>query len=223
MQTAEFNPDDFSNTAEADKSLLVKFFPKTVPDQAETAKNGRPCFKDKTYIEIRIAGQRDAQACRPVTHADKQRFPAHFKAYEDRVAPPTEGMPLTEWAQVSRTQVEELTFLNVKTVEQLASISDSNIAGYMGGYTLRDKAKKYLETAGADKIDLEKEEMRDEIAELKAMVKSLMAVPVNAQALNEPMKAETEINVLDVSGMLDAPEVDKLAPKPRAARAKRTK
>ena len=69
MQTAEFNHNDFSNTAEADKALMVRFFYKNVENKMESQAQGRPIFKEKTYIEIRIAGQRDAQACSPCGQA----------------------------------------------------------------------------------------------------------------------------------------------------------
>ena len=153
MQTADFNHNDFSNTTEADKSLMVKFFYKNVQNKMESQKQGRPIFKEKTYIEIRIAGQRDAQACRPATHSDKQRFAAHFEAFEKRVEPPTEGTPLAEWALITRTQAEELSFLHIKTVEQLATVKDGNMQNFMGGYSLREKAAKWLKTDTAEKVD----------------------------------------------------------------------
>ena len=197
MQTADFNHNDFSNTAEADKALMVKFFYKNVQNKLESEKQGRPVFKEKTYIEIRIAGQRDAQACRPVTHQDKQRFPAHFEAFEKRMEPPTEGMPLLEWSLVSRSQAEELAFLHIKTVEQLATVKDGNIQNFMGGYALREKAVKWLETSNAETVDREKEEMREELATLKAQVADLLAAggdvkTENTSALDEDT---TEVTV----------------------------
>jgi hypothetical protein len=78
-----------------------------------------------------------------------------------------------EWNLITRTQAEELAFLHIKTVEQLASVKDSNIQNFMGGYTLRDKAKKWLETDNTDRIDAEKEEMREDIKMLKARIAEL--------------------------------------------------
>ena len=174
MQTADFNHNDFSNTSEADKNLLVKMFTKEVQNKLESQAQGRAIFKEKTYIEIRIAGQRDAQACRPITHADKQRFPAHWEAYQKRVEPPTEGTPLSQWAVISRTQAEELAFINVKTVEQLSTVADTNIQNFKGGYGLREKAVKWLENAGIEADKRDKAEMRDEIEELKAQIAKLV-------------------------------------------------
>ena len=175
MQQADFNHNDFSNQSEADKALMVRFFYKERPDKTLTAKEGRPMFKEVTYIEIRVAGQRDVQACRPASMTDKQRFPLHFEAFEKRVEPPSEGMPLSEWSQITRSEAEELTFMSVKTVEQLASMKDSNLGNFRGGYTLRDKAAKWLKTSLVEAEARDKAEMADTIAELQAQVQQLLA------------------------------------------------
>ena len=206
MQQAEFNHNDFGDTSEADKSLMVKFFYKEVQNKMESQKQGRPVFKEKLYIEIRIAGQRDVQACRPATHADKQRFPRHLDAFERRVEAPTEGMPLSEWPKITRSQAEELSFNNVKTVEQLASMKDSNLSKMMNGYSLRDAAVKWLELNSAETVDREKEEMRSEIAELKLLVAKLMA-------------DKTDEPAAELESPLDEPE-EAPAPRPRKTRAK---
>jgi hypothetical protein len=173
MQTAEFNHEDFSDAAEADKSLLVRFFYKNVQNKLESQQLGRPVFKEKTYIEIRVAGQRDVQACRPVTYADKQRFPRHYEAFEKRVEPPTEGMPLIEFPAITRTQAEELSFMNVKTVEQLASMKDANLSKFMNGYKLRDQAVKWLESNTLAVDDAEKSELKATVAAMKVQIAQL--------------------------------------------------
>lgn len=208
MQQAEFNHNDFGDTAEADKSLMVKFFYKEVQNKMESQKQNRPVFREKLYIEIRIAGQRDVQACRPATHADKQRFPRHLDAFERRVEAPTEGMPLVEWPKITRSQAEELSFNNVKTVEQLASMKDSNLAKMMNGYSLRDAAVKWLELNSAETVDREKEEMRTELAELRSIVEKL------GYTKDEPAEPAAELE-----SPLDEPEAAP-APRPRKTRAK---
>ena len=69
MQTADFNHQDFTHQgmAEADKSLLVKFFYKTRPDKAASDAEGRPMFKETEYIDIKINGNRSGGACRPAS------------------------------------------------------------------------------------------------------------------------------------------------------------
>lgn len=143
------NYRDFENGAQStlDESLLVKFFLKDREDKAKSLTEGRPIFKEVEYIDIRIAGSKDGGACRPATHHDRQRFPRHYAAFQQRIELPTEGTPLAEWPLMQRRQVEELSFHNVKTVEQLVAMSDSNAAQFMGINALKKKAIAWLEHA----------------------------------------------------------------------------
>ena len=166
----DINPEDFktSQAARLDEQLMVRFFYKEVQNKLESAAQGRPIFKEKEYIEIRIAGQRDPQACRPATHADKSRFPRHYEAFQKRMESPTEGTPLSEWTLITRSRAEELSFLNVKTVEQIAGMGDNQLSGIMGGYSLREQAQKWLDHAGDVRIEEEKQDLLDRIAALEA-------------------------------------------------------
>jgi len=212
MQTAEFNHEDFANQAEADKALMVRFFYKNVQNKLESQTLGRPVYKEKEYVEIRVAGQRDVQACRPATHMDKQRFKPHYDAFIARVEPPTEGMPLAEWSLMPRTQVEELSFMNVKTVEQLASMKDSNLQKFMNGYKLRDQAVEWLANNDEATNDKEKAELKETVTMLQAEVAKLLAI------VNVP-EAEVDETPVDPSAAIAVPEaeVDETPVDPSAA------
>ncbi len=147
MQTADFNHQDFEASAQnkLDENLLVKFFTQQKEDKTASLKEGRPIFKDVEYVDIKVPGQRSGGACRPATYRDKQRFPRHYAAYKQRVEMPMEGTPLSEWPLMSRSQVEELSYHNVKTVEQLVGMSDSAASQFMGMNTLKAKGKMWLE------------------------------------------------------------------------------
>ena len=184
MQIADFNPDDFQSEAQSkmDEGLLVKFYIKPIQNSAATAEQGKPVFKDAEYIEIRTPGQKNYVA-RPVKPADLTRFPRHYKAYKDRTSDNEliEGTLLREWPMITRSQVEELSFANVKTVEQLIAMPDSNASQFMGMNMLKAKAKTWLKRATEDKAKSDLEEAlakRDgEIEELKAAVAALQAKP----------------------------------------------
>jgi hypothetical protein len=181
MQMADFNHNDFTRAgaSEADKSLLVKFFIKARPDSEKTLSEGRPVFKDVEYIDIKIPGNRNAGACRPATEDDKKRFPAHYRAFKDRVNDaPMEGTPLTEWSLMSRSMAEELSFCHVKTVEQLATMADAQASRFMGLMPLRERAKLWLENSKKEKpmweMDQKIRAQREEIEELKTAVTRLL-------------------------------------------------
>lgn len=168
MQQADFDHTLFEQGNNAgDASLLVKFFLKTVPDKTKSAEENRAMFKDVEYVDIRVAGSRTSNVCRPARPADIARFPRHYEAFKNRQEMPTEGTPLIEWALISRSQAEELAFINVKTVEQLAALSDNFASQRMGGYDLKAKAIKWLEMAKENGTPLALQEKLDE-AEARA-------------------------------------------------------
>jgi hypothetical protein len=179
MSVADFNHEDFeqSHQSEQDERLLVKFYVKAVEDKTRSKTEGRPVFKDREYIDIKIPGSRDG-AARPATYRDKQRFAKHYAAFKQRVETPQEGTPLREWGPISASMCEELAFQNIKTVEQLADVSDTLCQGFMGAQTFKAKAKRYLERMKEEvSVDRLQEELASRdvlLANLQTQIDSLM-------------------------------------------------
>jgi hypothetical protein len=173
----DVNPDDFrpGNEQRMDEQLMVKFFLKEREDKAQTVATGSPKFKEVEYIEIRVPGKRGAQACRPATWRDKQRFPRHYEMFQKRVEMPEEGTPLGQWPQVTRSQVEEFSFLGIKTVENAANMADVHAQKIQGGLMLKRRAAEWLEESNATALIAEKEALQTRIADLEASMKAMMA------------------------------------------------
>ena len=187
MTIADFNHEDFeqARAAEHDEKLLVKFFYQTIKDETASKEQGRAVFKDCEFIDIRIPGMRGSGATRRASYRDKQRFPRHYSAFQQRVELPEEGTPLSEWPLVSRSLAEELAFLGVKTVESLASIADSSAGDIMGGLTLKAKANKWLEKA---KNDVSLEQMEAELAKRDTLIANMQAQLDELQAASKPKR-----------------------------------
>jgi hypothetical protein len=152
-----------------DDHLLVKFFMHPRKSQAKSEEAGRPIYQEEPYVQIMQPGNKDSIVIRPATDMDKHRFAEHFRKFEARESQDVvEGTLLDEWAGISRSQAEELKFLNVKTVEQLAGMSDSNAQNVMGLNMLKQKANKFMETAEANATD-------EKFAALEAKYEALMA------------------------------------------------
>ena len=185
------NPDDFRASSEArmDEQLMVKFFLKEREDKAKTIETGSPKFKEVEYIEIRVPGKRDVQAVRPATFRDKQRFPKHYDMFQRRVEAPEEGTPLGQWPQVSRAQVEELSFLGVKTVEAMANMADTHAHKLHGGIMLKRRAGEWLEDSSATKLIAEKEALMERITALEATMKDMAGDKATIEEeIEEPAK-----------------------------------
>lgn len=172
LTDAAFQSGQRNGRFAGDERLYVKFFKKPVQDMAATAEEGRPIFGEVDYVEIRAPGNKSSVVCRPARDMDKQRFSEHWKRYQDRVEQQdVDGTPLEEWAMITRSQVEELKFFNIFTVEQLAHVSDGNAQKFMGINILRQKAQEFIEQANVDEIA-----KRDElIAQMQARLEALEA------------------------------------------------
>jgi len=179
MLALDTNPDHFktNQSSAMDDTLAVKFFYKPKQDKEASVTEGRPIFNEIEYIDIRVAGKAHSQACRPATFADKERFPRHYEAFKKRVEMPEEGTLLAEWPQISRSQVEELTFMNIKTVEQLIACSDTHINKMFGGLNLRRQAEEWLENADAGKLVADKAALEERVAQLEKLLAAKVEVP----------------------------------------------
>lgn len=125
-----------------DNHLWVQFNMEPMADDAETAKEGRPIFREVEHIKIMQPGNKESIVIRPVTEMDKARFRQQYENWKAGNKEVLEGTPLEHWPRVTRAQVEELKFFNVRTVEQLANMSDANAQKFMGIATLRKLARE---------------------------------------------------------------------------------
>jgi hypothetical protein len=174
--------DSSAGRYRGDNHLLVKFFTHPRLNTTRSAEEGRPIYVDTPYIQIMTPGNKDSIVIRPATEMDKARFAEHYRKYqarEDQDA--VEGTLLEEWPAISRSQVEELKFLNIRTVEQLANLSDSNGQHIMGVNMLKQKAVKFLDEAKGGALQ-----------EAQEMIRQLSARLAALEAVEEPEEEEED-------------------------------
>lgn len=182
MLGTSINPDDFKE-GEGDDRLLVKFFLKSMQDQTASKESGRAVFKEVEYVSIAVPGSRDALAVRPATHADKQRFHRHYQAFQQRTEVAELGTPLSEWPAITRSQVEELAYVNIKTVESLSKVDDNRVGNIMGGQTLKAKAQAFLDDIDEVAVLREQnQELTEQLASLSERLEQLEAKPAKKPA-----------------------------------------
>jgi hypothetical protein len=194
MQTADFNPDDFTQSGQSalDEQLFVRFYLKERQHPSASKEAGRPIFREVEYVEIRAPGSRDFVA-RPAKEKDRARFPRHYAAFKQRIEAPQEGTPLKEWSLVTRSQAEELAFFNVKTVEQLAETADVHLSNFMGGSGLKRKAQEWLESTSAARADAKQQEaLQEMLASRDAQIATLIKELAELKAANSLAPEETE-------------------------------
>ena len=215
-----------------DENLLVRFFIDAVEDTAETAKQGRKIFKDVEWIDIRIPGSRDA-VIRPVRpkgpQNDIDRFPRHYSLFKARIGNDEQvvGTPLAAWPWqgMTRSRVEELKFLNIRTVEQLAGMSDSLGMKIMGYHGMKQAAQAFLESTKATAPLLRLQALLDK-ALLKIEEQGTAIARMNAEKLGVPMEAvsasgaaRAEVDAI-LAGAKAEPDPEKTLPPVRKPKSK---
>jgi uncharacterized protein YunC (DUF1805 family) len=174
--------------SEADRRLLVKFTLVPTHQEFESIKEGRPVYKDEEVIQIMIPGSRNVIASK-VNPSHRQRFAKQYAAFKAGQAQAITGTPLSVLVWMTPAQQAEFGALNVKTVEQLATLPDNVAHRFMGAQAIKQRAQAYLDSAKdqAPMLRLQAElETRDEqIAQMQAQIQELIAaakpkVPIKA-------------------------------------------
>jgi len=198
--------------------LYVQFYMHSVQDSAESLIQGRSIFNEVEYVRIRTPGDKSSIIERPLRFGplpgdDNNRFAQEYFMFKQGVADPLIGTPLTEWPQVTSSQVNEMVHFNVRTVEQLATMSDTNAQNFAGILKLREKAKVFLQNAKdqAPLLQMQNElESRDN--QIETMMNQMQEMQGELAAL-KGMPAPTPIVIPDPVIIPPEPEVP--APKKR--------
>jgi len=186
MQTADFDVSDFNSREAADKSVYVKFYIRPKENEAKSAEEGRPIYEDKEYVEIRTPGNTTNIVQRPVTDMDKKRFAAAYREFKAGDTEQVIGTPLVEAPWITRSQVEELSYLRIRTVEQLANVGDDVCTRIPGLFKLKQRAQQMEVNAEKQapfiKLQKEREDMQAQIDSLKETVEAQAAIIKQWQA-----------------------------------------
>lgn len=164
-----------------EKKALVKFEKRAKEDREASIAAGHYVAKDVDFVIITPAGG-SLVVEREVDDEIKARYGAHYQAWKNGQEEPETGTPIRQWPVVSPAQVENLLACNVRTVEELASLSEQGVQRLgMGGQALRQRAKSWLEAsenAGvlAEKIhtlEVENNRLNDLVKDLSETIERL--------------------------------------------------
>lgn len=180
MEVADFDVSEFENRNAGDKSVMARFYVRPVKDESASAEAGRPIYKDREYVEIRAAGNSQNIVQRPVTDMDRQRFPRQYNLFLAGNSDQVVGTRLSEVAWMSRSQVEELAYLKIFTLEQLSELNDQVCINTPGLHDLKRRAKLALEQAA-------------NAAPLTALQEENTQLKNQLEALAETVKEQTKL------------------------------
>lgn len=174
LEAADFNVEDFESRTSADKNVYVKFYTRPVMDQSASDEAGRPIYKDREYIEIRTPGNQSSIVERPVSDLDRQRFRQSYNLFKAGESEQLIGTPLAEAPWITRSQVEELAYLRIRTLEQLSVVGDDVCTKISGLFKLKQRAAAMVEHSEKQRpfiaLQKENEDLRGELEALRQAV-----------------------------------------------------
>lgn len=133
-------------------STIPRFHMEAVEDPNGVAKVGHRVWFQQERVQIIQPGNPNSPVLL-VNDEHRQRWPEHYKRFRDGEDFVSEGMPLEQWPFLKKTHVMELKAQGIHTVEQCAGLSDLACQNMgMGGRSIRDNAKAYLDDSAATAI-----------------------------------------------------------------------
>jgi hypothetical protein len=187
--TYEANVGDFADSQESDHKTYVKFYIHPVHDEEKSAEEGRPIFNDLEYVEIRTPGNETNIIRTPVNELLKRRFSAQYRAFKAGEIEQNTGTPLSEVPWITRSQVEELSYLRISTIEILSEVNDDICTRHPGLFKLKQRAQLYVQQAkeSAPNLRLQKEN-EDMKARLDSLEETIQQQATIISELKGPAK-----------------------------------
>lgn len=143
------------------------FYLREVQNKARSKVEGRICFDQKEYVEIFVPGEKHLRPNRPVTDADKKRWPVAYGKFQQTREETLDGTPVEQWPYLNRAQVAEMKANGIMTIEAIADIPDGLLERLgRNGRDIQKRAKQFLQPQS----DTEKE-LRGQVALLEGQVR----------------------------------------------------
>lgn len=181
---ADFDVADFENP-NSGKGLHARFYLHPEQDDVRSSEEGRPIFVDVEYIEILAPGNSTNIIQRRVRETDRIRFPRQYEAFKAGLEEYVSGTLLSEVPWITKSQVEELKYLRIRTLEQLAELSDTVVQKHMGLVTLKRKAQDWVKASASaaplTALQAQNEAMQRRLEELERQLETRSEAPTRAR------------------------------------------
>lgn len=175
----------------SDEQGIVEFSMESIYNQEKSAAEGKPIYEDVEYISIQFAGDKTTKHFRPVVKEwksgivgqgvppDTERWKRAYEIFKSGLEAPQSGTPVEHWHLISGPDAKALKHYGIKTVEQLASVHDGNLA-WAGARKMRDMAVSWLEStkenAGVSQLAKENAELRNDLEAMKNQLAALSKI-----------------------------------------------
>ena len=172
------------------KKVATRFFMKPKLDKA-TSTDGDPKFKDVEYVEMYLPGDKNNIVCKPVDKRVRALYRDRYERWKAGQQDALDGTPIELLPGVMPSQVEELRYHKIRTIEDMAGVSDEVLQRLGVGYRATSvKAQKYLDTkasaAGDEKLRAAMAQKDEELTLLRKRLEALESKEAKPKTEKQP-------------------------------------
>jgi hypothetical protein len=170
---------EFDTSARDRDGAIPRFFMDTIQDKARSEAEGVPRFIDVEMVEVIIPGDRLNTPTFIVGERHRKRWPKQYAAFKADQEAPVDGTPIDQLPGVTKSQVQELAYFHVRTIEALANLSDEQMGKVMpmGGRQMREKAQRWVKNAegdaGNERLAAENRRLEDNMTLMKQQMEDM--------------------------------------------------
>lgn len=195
------------------RALFVEFFTEAVQDPKASKAAGRPIYKDRELVRIKIPGDQKREIVSLANSKSLlspgggghltyiERFPDHYEAFKKGEEQAKIGTPLEELTFLTAAKRAELKAVGITTAEMLAGLGDREARKMgMGTRELAEQARTYIAKAESN---ADSASMAAEIAKLKDQLAAMTgaASPEAGPSPFADMDADTlKVVIKDMTG-----------------------
>lgn len=181
-----------------DDTLWVHFYNGACLDPKRSAEQKRAIFYDAVKVQIQVPGDNtlaiDTEAIIDEENehnleAHNNRFPKQWEQFKKGLEQNGDGTPITALMALPASQREELKHAKVRTIEQLATLSDANCQRLGPGYTKARETARAFVAAQRDAAPLAA--VKGELASRDAKIAELQAQMAELMKGKSPKKAKS--------------------------------
>jgi hypothetical protein len=186
-------------------------------DGLASVQAGRDIFRSVERVRIVIPGAVASIVVKNVDDSHRERWPEAYAAFKRGQEAPLQGMPLEEWPILNKAAIAELHHLQIRTVEELAGLSDVAVQGIgMGGQLLRERARAWFDDAEhealTNKLLTENDTLRSRVSTLEQQVEALGQQMLQMASAAQHQRDAVPLAHAYVPGQHDPVELAKGAP-----------
>jgi hypothetical protein len=130
---------------------------------------GYPQHEDVEFIEvINFAGEKTPRA---VEERDRLAYPQEYANFKARESRPENGYYLREWCMITPAALADLEAFGLRTIEQLASVSDEQLDKFKFLIEWNRKAKNWIKHAKSKQAECT--QLEERVVQLSGALKKL--------------------------------------------------